>query len=172
MIAYWSRQLTKPERNYSTIEREALAVVAAIKEFYPYLYGFNFTLFTDHNPLTALKEMKDVGGHIARWMLFLQQFTFCIKYKPGKVHGDADALSRRPAGDNGGEGSGGDNGGDNGGEGSGGDNRGTGDKDGGLERKLVWWAATTQETISQPSHYRPHSPAMKIFGLHSKEIKT
>eukprot|EP00731_Ephydatia_muelleri_P003232 Em0001g3232a len=37
VIAYWSRQLSKPERNYSTIERDALAVVAAVKEFFPYL---------------------------------------------------------------------------------------------------------------------------------------
>ena len=96
VIAYWSRQLNKPERNYSTIEREALATVAAIKEFYPYLYGFPFKLFTDHNPLTALKGLKDVGGRLARWMIFLQQFSFQIKYKPGKVNSDADALSRRP----------------------------------------------------------------------------
>ena len=123
VIAYWSRQLTKPERNYSTIEREALAVVAAVKEFYPYLYGSHFTLFTDHNPLTALKGLKDVSGRIGRWMLFLQQFDFEIKYKPGRVHGDADALSRTPvrsASDEAGDGVGGD-GDDDGGEGSGGD---------------------------------------------------
>ena len=93
--------MNKPERNYSTIEREALAAVAAIKEFYPYLYGFPFTLITDHNPLTALKGLKDVGGRLARWMLFLQQFQFKIEYKPGKIHGDADALSRKPQGDGG-----------------------------------------------------------------------
>ena len=93
--------MNKPERNYSTIEREALAAVAAIKEFYPYLYGFPFTLITDHNPLTALKGLKDVGGRLARWMLFLQQFQFKIEYKPGKTHGDADALSRQPQGDGG-----------------------------------------------------------------------
>ena len=46
VISYWSCQLTKAERNYSTIEREALAMVAAIKEFYPYLYGFQF--YTGH----------------------------------------------------------------------------------------------------------------------------
>jgi len=54
VISYWSHQLTKAERNYSTIEWEALAVVD-VKEFYPYLYGFYFELVTDHNS-------KDVGG--------------------------------------------------------------------------------------------------------------
>ena len=73
VIAYWSRQLTKAERNYSTIEREALVAVGAIKEFYPYLYGFSFKLVTDHNPLTSLKGLKDTrtGGRLAHWLLFL-----------------------------------------------------------------------------------------------------
>ena len=61
VLAYWSQQLQKTERNYSIIEREALAVVGAIKEFYPYLYGFPFKLLTDHNPLTFLKGIKDTG---------------------------------------------------------------------------------------------------------------
>ena len=51
--------MNKAERRYSTIEREALTVVAAVKEFYPYLYGWPFTLFTDHNPLTSLLGLKD-----------------------------------------------------------------------------------------------------------------
>ena len=62
VISYWSRQLTKAERNYSVIEREALAAVSTIKEFYPYVYGFPFKLITDHNPLTSLRSLKDVGG--------------------------------------------------------------------------------------------------------------
>ena len=110
-------------------------MVAAVKEFYPYLYGSHFTLFTDHNPLTALKGLKDVSRRIGRWMLFPQQFDFEIKYKPGLVHGDADALSRTPVrnasdeSDKMGDGVGGD--GDGGGEGSGdddddGDDRGVG----------------------------------------------
>ena len=64
VIAYWSRQLQKAGCSYSTIEREALAVVSAIKEFYPYLYGFSFTVMTDHNPLTSLKGIKDAGGEL------------------------------------------------------------------------------------------------------------
>ena len=64
VIAYSSHQLTKAERGYSTIEKEALAAVVAIKEFYPYLCGFKFELVTDHNPLTSLKALKDVGGRL------------------------------------------------------------------------------------------------------------
>ena len=97
VISYWSRRLDKSERNYSTIEREALAAISALKEFYPYVYGFPCKLVTDHNPLTSLKGLKDTGGHLSRWMLFLQQFDLQIVYKPGKQHTNADALSRTPA---------------------------------------------------------------------------
>ena len=67
VIAYWSRKLQKAEKNYTTTEREreALAVVASLKEFYPYVYGFPCKLITDHNPLTSLKGIKDVGGRLA-----------------------------------------------------------------------------------------------------------
>ena len=88
--------MSKAERNYSTIECEALAVVGAVKEFYPYLYGFQFTLVTDHNPLTSLKDLKDTGGRLARWMLYLQRFNFTFQHRSGKLHGNADALSRVP----------------------------------------------------------------------------
>ena len=96
VLAYWSRQLQKAEKNYSTIEREALTVVGAVKEFYPYFYGFTFRLLTDHNPLTSLKGIKDTGGCLTRWLLFLQQFNFTVEYKPGTSNTNADALSRRP----------------------------------------------------------------------------
>lgn len=94
VICYWSRQLTKCERNYSTIEKEALAAVSAAKEFYPYLYGFSFMLLTDHNPLTSLKGIKDIGGRLMRWILFLQQFNFEFKYIPGSLLQNADTMSR------------------------------------------------------------------------------
>lgn len=53
-------------------------------------------MVTDHNPLTSLRGLKDVGGHLNRWTLFLQQFIFTFQYKPGIQHGSADALSHRP----------------------------------------------------------------------------
>ena len=96
VIAYWSRQMNKAERRYSTIEREALAVVAAVKEFYPYLYGRSFTLLTDHNPLTSLQGLKDTGGRLTRWLLYLQQFDMKVLYRPGRCNGNADTMSRRP----------------------------------------------------------------------------
>ena len=96
VVCYWSRQLTKAERNYSTVEREALAAVSTIKEFYPYLYGFQFKLITDHNPLTSLKALRDPGGRLARWLMYLQQFDFqvCRVPRAGKNHSNADAMSR------------------------------------------------------------------------------
>ena len=96
VICYWSRQLTKPERGYSTTEKEALAAVSAVKEFYPYLYGLPFKLITDHNPLTSLKGVKDVGGRLTRWTLFLQQFNFQFEYRSGSALSNADTLSRIP----------------------------------------------------------------------------
>ena len=84
VIGYWSRQLNKAERNYSTVEREALAVVAAVKEFYPYLYGFHFTLVTDHNPLTSLKGLNDVHGRLTRWIPSYNSLTFSLSIGPGE----------------------------------------------------------------------------------------
>ena len=157
MISYWSRQLSKPERNYSTIEREALVAVAAIKEFYPYLYGFSFTLVTDHNPVTALKGLNDVGGRLARWMMYLQQFQLKIEYKPGKDHNDADELSRRPSGSGGG-GDGEGNVGRSGGEGGGGDGDGnvgsSGSEGGGGDSNGNWGSSSgciTLVSMLQPT---------------------
>ena len=95
-IAYAGRDFNAAERNYSTTEREALAVVFGIKKFEPYLYGRKFILHTDHHFLKWLMSISDPAGRSARWFLLLQQYDFEIKHRPHTANANAGALSRRP----------------------------------------------------------------------------
>ena len=95
VIAYASRSLSKSEKNYPVHKLEFLALKWAITDkFHEYLYGSQFQVYTDNNPLTyVLTTAKlDATGH--RWVAALSNYTFSIIYKPGKGHKDADALSR------------------------------------------------------------------------------
>ena len=96
VIAYNGRGLNQAEKNYSTTEREALALVEGIKKFQPYLFGCKFTVITDHSSLRWLMDVKDATGLFARLSLLLQQYDFEVIHRPGKVHSNADSLSRRP----------------------------------------------------------------------------
>ena len=95
VIAYASRSLSKLECNYSTIQKECLAIVFAMKQFRHYLLGRPFTVMTDHAPLQWLSAQK-MEGLLCRWALALQEYTFKIVHRKGTLNGNADALSRRP----------------------------------------------------------------------------
>ncbi|KAJ8359452.1 hypothetical protein SKAU_G00159770 [Synaphobranchus kaupii] len=95
VVAYYSRALGKAERNYCVTRRELLAVVRALHHFRPYLQGSHFLLRTDHASLTWLLNFKDPEGQVARWLEQLQGY-FEIRHRAGRLHGNADALSRRP----------------------------------------------------------------------------
>jgi len=95
-ISYASRSLKTHERKYATIERECLALVWGIKHFRPYLYGKEFEVITDHNPLKWLGNARDPHSRLSRWSLALQSYAFSIKHRPGKLHGNVDSLSRLP----------------------------------------------------------------------------
>ena len=96
VIAYGSRSLTKAERRYSVTRRELLAVVTFVKHFRTYLLGNKFTLRTDHGSLTWLCNFREPEGQLARWIESLQEYDFEIIHRRGKLHSNADALSRIP----------------------------------------------------------------------------
>ena len=95
-IEYASRLLSNAERNYSTTERETLAIVWACNKFRGYIDGAEVKLLTDHQPLKWLLTLKSPTGRLARWGLQLQQFNFSLEYLPGRANAVADMLSRPP----------------------------------------------------------------------------
>ncbi len=100
-IEFISRTLTKAERNYAQIEKEALAIVRAIKRFHKYIYARDFQLYTDHKPLELIldtqKQTPLMGtSRIIRWALVLNHYRYTIKYRPTNKHSNADFCSRYP----------------------------------------------------------------------------
>jgi hypothetical protein len=95
-VAYASRKLQAAEKNYSTVEKECLALVWAIQKFQRYLYGVHFTIQSDHQPLAFLASAQQNNARVMRWALLLQQYAFRVEYLPGKTNLMADFLSRHP----------------------------------------------------------------------------
>ncbi|KZS10124.1 Uncharacterized protein APZ42_025482 [Daphnia magna] len=94
VIAYSSRHLNAAERNYSAIEREALAIVYGIKRYRHYLQDDKFEIISDHRPLQWLETHKDKKSRLGRWAIELSAVKYKITHKPGKEHANADFLSR------------------------------------------------------------------------------
>ncbi|CAB0032495.1 unnamed protein product [Trichogramma brassicae] len=93
-IVYVSRVLAAAERNYTTSEKECLALIWTIRKLRPYLEGYRFIAVTDHSALQYLKNLKDPTGRLARWALEMQQWDFEVVHRRGRVHELPDALSR------------------------------------------------------------------------------
>ena len=92
-IAFCSHILTAAQcKAWPTIEKEAYAIIYAIKKFEPYLRDRNFVLRTDHRNLTFID--KEQSARVNRWRLLLQEFSFDIEYLPGLNNVLADRLSR------------------------------------------------------------------------------
>lgn len=94
-VLYISRRLRPAERNYATVEKEALAAYWAIKKLEVYLYGRQFTLRTDHRPLLHLQTADKLNPKLKRWALYLNLFKFTAEHVEGSENHLADLLSRR-----------------------------------------------------------------------------
>ncbi|XP_055910439.1 uncharacterized protein K02A2.6-like [Eupeodes corollae] len=99
-IMFVSSTLSNAEKNYSQIEREALAVIFSVKRFHKYIYGRKITIYSDHKPLENIfgdkKNNAIAAARLQRWALILSQYDYKIVYRKGSAMNNADALSRLP----------------------------------------------------------------------------
>ena len=100
-IAYISRTLSAAEKHYSQLEKEALAIIFAVKKFHRYLIGRHFTIESDHQPLKTLfgetsRIPNMAPSRIVQWAVILSAYRYSIQYKSGKQLKNADTLSRLP----------------------------------------------------------------------------
>ena len=96
VIAYASRGLNPAESRYPAHKLEFLAMKWAVTDkFRDYLLGSTFTVYTDNNPLLYVTTTAKLDATGQRWVAALSQFSFTVKYKPGKNNAVADALSRK-----------------------------------------------------------------------------
>jgi len=104
-VAYYSRKLKDPERNYDIHDKELLAIVDALRKWDTYCKttGSKITILTDHKNLEYWKTKKDLNLQQTRWGERLANYDFMIKYRPGKLAGKPDIVSRE-SGDSPGEG--------------------------------------------------------------------
>nr|GEY21752.1 reverse transcriptase domain-containing protein [Tanacetum cinerariifolium] len=93
-IHYASKTMTEAESNYTTTEKEMLAVVYAFEKFWSYLIMNKSIVYTDHSTLKYLFAKKDSKARFLRWVLLLQEFTFKVIDTKGAENLAADHLSR------------------------------------------------------------------------------
>ena len=83
VIYYAIKTLNEVQRNYTTTEKELLAIVFALDKFRAYLVGSFIVVFTDHSTLKYLLTKKDTKARLIRWILLIQEFNLHIKDKKG-----------------------------------------------------------------------------------------
>lgn len=94
-VAYFSEKFNDAKRRYSTYDKEFYAIVRALDHWQHYLISKEFILHSDHEALKYIQGQHKLQPRHAKWVEFLQAFTFTIKHKAGKLNRGADALSRK-----------------------------------------------------------------------------
>jgi hypothetical protein len=97
VVSYASRTCSAAESRLGPTDGELLAIVYAVEKFHHYLAGTTFTIVTDHNALLYLNEAKTKNPKLARWAMRLAGYNFQLQHRAGRVHDNADGLSRSRA---------------------------------------------------------------------------
>ena len=93
-LSFASMKLSPTQSRWSTIEREAFAVIWALKKYRSWIFRAKIKVFSDHNPLTFLTEAAPKSSKLARWALALQEYNLEFNYRAGRRNAAADYLSR------------------------------------------------------------------------------
>ena len=93
-ICYASKTLAYSQVNYTTMEKELLAIIFALEKFRPYVFGRKIIVYTDHAALKYLLSKKEAKPRLILWVLVLQEFDMEIKDKKGSENSMGDHLSR------------------------------------------------------------------------------
>ena len=94
VVYYASKILNEAQRNYTTTEKELLAMVYALDKFRAYLVGWGIIVFTDHSAFKYMLTKQNAKARLIRWVLLLQEFNLQIRNKKGVKNVVADHLSR------------------------------------------------------------------------------
>ena len=94
VVTYASRKLLPREINYSTIEKELLAILWSLQHWEHFIYGRHVTVYSDHRPLQWLRTMANQNSRLQRWSLMLEKYDIETVYKRGVENTNCDALSR------------------------------------------------------------------------------
>ena len=94
-ISFFSEKLSGAKLNYSNYDREFYAIIRSLDHWSHYLRPKPFVLHSDHEALKFINGQQKLSSRHAKWVEFLQSFTFSSKYNEGKSNVVVDALSRR-----------------------------------------------------------------------------
>ena len=95
LIAFFPRVMSPTQQNYCSTRRQHLAVISTPQHFRHYLLNVPVILRTDHHSLKWLPTFKKPEGILARWIETLSEFEITIQHRTGRVHSNADGLSRQ-----------------------------------------------------------------------------